>query len=81
MDSAEGAHAVIGGWVAEEVKHEKLGEDGKEGPGRLHWGLIGWDSVEAHMKYRETDGFKKAIPPLRDGPVGIEMHHVKFTKF
>ncbi|PVH89440.1 hypothetical protein DL98DRAFT_508503 [Cadophora sp. DSE1049] len=41
--------------------------------------LIGWESKEAHMKFRETEVFEKNIGHLREGMGGVEMFHVPFT--
>jgi len=35
--------------------------------------LIGWESKEAHMRFRETDVFEKNIGLLREGMGGVEM--------
>jgi quinol monooxygenase YgiN len=41
--------------------------------------ILGWDSIEAHMAYRDTEGFAEAIPLLRGMPglKGIQMFHVR----
>ncbi|RYO82028.1 hypothetical protein DL762_006802 [Monosporascus cannonballus] len=59
------------GWVVEELEFK--GEKS-----RSFIFAIGWDSVEAHMKYRETEHFKKVVPLIRglEGLKGIEMVHV-----
>ncbi|KAK0104159.1 hypothetical protein ONS96_005253 [Cadophora gregata f. sp. sojae] len=41
--------------------------------------LIGWESKEAHMKFRETETFEKNIGLLREGMGGTELFHVPFT--
>ncbi|KAH7400081.1 hypothetical protein BKA64DRAFT_707761 [Cadophora sp. MPI-SDFR-AT-0126] len=41
--------------------------------------LVGWESKEAHMKFRETEVFEKNIGLLREGMGGVEMFHVAFT--
>ena len=66
-----------GGWVEEDVESEKLG-DGKKG--KAFVGLFGWESVEAHMKFRETQEFKDNIHLLRDGTAGMEVHHTSFIE-
>lgn len=43
-----------------------IGEDGKTGS--LLTAFLGWPSVEAHMKFRETTQFKDNIPLLRTMP-------------
>ena len=66
--------AYDGGWVLEEVEHKSLGEGKK---GRAFVGFLGWDSVQEHMDFRETETFKEHIPLIRTmGHVGIEMFHV-----
>ena len=76
-DKAEGCKATARGWVVEEVEDERVGKGKK---GRAFVGCIGWESVEAHMRFRETEGFKKIIPLLREGTLGLEVHHTKFQE-
>lgn len=40
--------------------------------------LIGWESVDKHMAFRESSTFKENIGLLRNGASKIEMHHVQF---
>ncbi|ORY03419.1 hypothetical protein BCR34DRAFT_492426 [Clohesyomyces aquaticus] len=79
--TAEEAQGLASGWVVEDVKHKGLGPEGAEGPGKMFWAVVGWPSVEAHMKYRGSEDFAKVIPYLREGPKGVEVHHVAFQKF
>ncbi|OCK79313.1 hypothetical protein K432DRAFT_355207 [Lepidopterella palustris CBS 459.81] len=81
QNSAEGYHGSTGAWSVEEATYKGMGKDGAEGPAKLFFASIGWDSVDAHMKYRETDAFKDAIPLLRQGCSAIEMYHVKFATY
>ena len=76
-EKAEGFRAASGGWIVEDVEHESLGEGKK---GKAYAAVIGWESVEAHMKFRETEDFKQGIHLLRDGPVKLEVHHTKFVE-
>ena len=46
---------VASGWAVEEV-------DYKGEKSRVFVFCVGWDSVEAHRRYSQTDHFKKAIP-------------------
>ncbi|KAF2011751.1 hypothetical protein BU24DRAFT_426850 [Aaosphaeria arxii CBS 175.79] len=73
--TADEAQGVVGGWSIEDHEHEKV-----EGAAKLFAVFIGWPSVEAHMKYRQTEGFKECIPHLREGPKALQMHHVAFKK-
>ena len=72
---AEGFRSASGGWVVEEVEHESV-----EGKGKAFFAALGWESVEKHVAFRDTQEFKDNIGLLRDGPKGIEVHHVKFQE-
>lgn len=67
----------MGGWAIERLPHESLGE-GIEG--KVFVSFIGWDSVQSHMKFRETEEFAKLRPVMRGDMKGASMHHVVFTK-
>ncbi|OAL33337.1 hypothetical protein AYO20_07348 [Fonsecaea nubica] len=56
----EGCRGAVGGWVAEELEDPKTSEKA-----RAYVELIGWESVDSHMKYRETPSFKDNVPLLR----------------
>jgi len=77
LKGLEGFKAASGGWVIEDVEHERIGPGKK---GKAFVGVLGWESVEAHMKARETDAFKENIHLLREGPVAMEVHHTKFNE-
>ena len=74
------AVAYSTGWVLEEIAHPKA----TGGKGLGYACLIGWESVEAHMKARETEEFAKAIAPIRKSALapleGKSMMHVHFRK-
>ncbi len=59
--------------------HEEIEKDGVKGKGAVL--LIGWDSKEDHMAFRETDVFKENIQLLRQTAKGIEAHHTQFMNF
>lgn len=67
---------AAGGWVVEEEGVEFKGEKGK----RAYVGLLGWESKEAHMAFRETEAFRDNIHLLREDPVGMEVHHTRFVQ-
>lgn len=48
--------ASAGGWVDEEIDISGTNEKGK-----AYVLLVGWDSVEAHMEFRQTQAFKDSI--------------------
>lgn len=73
-DNAEGFKGASGGWVIEEVDYK--GDKGK----KAYVGLLGWESVEAHMSFRETQTFKDNAHLLREDPLGSELHHTKFVE-
>ncbi|KAJ5093842.1 hypothetical protein N7456_009703 [Penicillium angulare] len=62
------------------VKHAKS----PSGKAVLHLLTVGWGSVEAHKKSRETDAFVSAIAPIREKSLGalpgLDMKHVSFRK-
>jgi len=63
-----------GGWVVEDLAY-----DGQ--PGKAYVAVIGWESIQAHMAYRETQAFKDIISEVRGVTTGRVVHHTKFTKF
>ncbi|KAF2685524.1 hypothetical protein K458DRAFT_416757 [Lentithecium fluviatile CBS 122367] len=73
------AQGLAGGWGVEEHEYAKEGEQG--GKKKFFGGFIGWPSVEAHMQFRKEEAFRGVVGHLRDGPVGIKVHHVHFRKF
>ncbi|KAK0642426.1 hypothetical protein DIS24_g9038 [Lasiodiplodia hormozganensis] len=76
-ENAQGIVGSAGAWAEEDdVEHASLKDVG--GKGRVFLALIGWESVDAHMAYRETQAFKDSIVKLRALVSGIEMHHVEF---
>lgn len=77
--TADEAKGIIGGWAIEEQKHKLGGSE--EVPAKLFGAFIGWPSVDAHMKYRESKAFPDVIQHLRDGPKALAVHHVEFQKF
>jgi hypothetical protein len=79
--TAEGVQGFAGGWAIEEQQHEKLGKDGEAGAAKLFALCIGWPTVEAHMKFRESEHFTEVVKYLRDGPKALELHHVEFQRF
>lgn len=76
-ENAKGIVGSAGAWAEEDdVEHASLKDVG--GKGRVFLALIGWENVDAHMAYRETQSFKDSIVKLRALVSGIEMHHVEF---
>lgn len=71
---ADGFRGASTGWIVEEVEHASVGK------GRGYVAALGWNSVEAHMAFRETDEFKKAIAPIREKAKGSVMYHIKFQE-
>ena len=72
-DNAEGFKAASGGWVIEDVEYK-----GKKG--KAYVAILGWESVEAHMNFRETQTFKDNINIVRADPLGMEVHHTEFLE-
>ncbi|MCJ1266080.1 hypothetical protein MMC22_005962 [Lobaria immixta] len=73
---AEGFKAGSGGWIIEELQHEKV-----EGNAKAYAAVFQWESVEKHKMFRDTEDFKKAIGPVREASRAIEMHHVILREF
>ena len=71
---AKGFRGVSGGWIVEEVEHPTVGT------GCGYAVAVGWDSVEAHLAFRETQEFKDAIGQVVDQTKGAEVYHVKFQE-
>ncbi|KAH8727141.1 hypothetical protein GQ44DRAFT_128633 [Phaeosphaeriaceae sp. PMI808] len=72
-----GAKGIIGGWAIERLPHEALGE-GVEG--QVFKAYVGWDSMESHMEFRETEAFAGLRPVMRGEMKGAQMYHVKLNK-
>ena len=66
--TAQGATGYAHGWVVEQLEKE-----GHEGKLKGYYVFIGWDSVEAHMAYRETEAFKENIPMIRSLAKGLSV--------
>jgi len=64
--------------VEEVTKHADIvaGKEDSKGKGFVF--LIGWESVQAHMNFRETETFKSNIGLIRGNHGGPEMFHVAF---
>ncbi|KAI9694291.1 MAG: hypothetical protein M1820_009050 [Bogoriella megaspora] len=71
-EHAKGFHGAT--WGHSHEKREYQG--GKVKVGLL---LLGWDSVDAHLNFREHEEFKKALGPLRDFVKGLEAYHVSMN--
>lgn len=65
----EDVEGYLGGAVG--ITHEEVEREGVKGKGAVL--LIGWSSVETHMKFRESETFKNNIGLLREGVQKIEM--------
>lgn len=60
VDNAKGFVDYTTGWIYEEADHEKV-----EGKAKSYAVAIGWESLEAHMAYKDTQTFKDNIGKLR----------------
>ncbi|KAJ5928841.1 hypothetical protein N7466_007797 [Penicillium verhagenii] len=60
------------------VQHAKS----PNGQAVLHLLVVGWDSVDAHKKARETEQFVSSVSPIREKTLGaipgLEVKHVSF---
>lgn len=73
-EKAEGFLSAAAGTTVEVLERE-----GVKGQGAVV--VIGWSSVDVHMKFRESTLFKENIGMLRQGAGKIEMHHTQFMKY
>lgn len=80
--SADGYKGYAGGWVIEEVPNPKSDGGKNKDKVKAFAGAIGWQSVEAHLKFREHQAFKDNIHLLRGAKdlVGMDVFHVKFLE-
>ncbi|KAK4693665.1 hypothetical protein P7C71_g3776, partial [Lecanoromycetidae sp. Uapishka_2] len=76
-DNTDDFKAGSAGWVLEDVEHESIGSGKK---GKAFVAVFGWESVDAHQKFRETQCCKDNIHLVRDGRCGVEVHHTVFTE-
>ena len=68
-----GMVATTGGFVHEEVEHASFG--GRKG--RAYVTLIGWEGLDAHARFRDTEGFKANVGVIRgQGQSAVEMVHM-----
>lgn len=70
---AEGFKGVAAGWIEEELQYE-----GNAATAFL--AMLGWQSVEAHLAYRETKEFEESIGAIVEGCKERVVHHVKFQE-
>jgi len=70
-----GRGGIASGWVVEKIDNPTTGAKST-----AFTAAIGWESVEAHTKFRETEAFKEVIGPVRAKVTGAQMRHVKFNE-
>lgn len=75
-------HGVAYGPTVEEiVKHTEQSASPAVAPAKAGVLFVGWESKEAHMRFRETEDFKNSIPLVRGNNRDREVWHVKLNKF
>lgn len=73
---ADGFTAFAGGWVIEEQEHEEV-----KGKAKSWHSCIGWQSVDAHMAFRQTQDFKDNVHLMTpETKKASTMHHVAFRE-
>jgi hypothetical protein len=77
-DNWKECRGTAGGWVVEELEDPKSGSKAK-----VYVELIGWVSVDSHMRYRETQAFKDSIHLLRGAKdlKNLAVVHVEAKEF
>jgi hypothetical protein len=63
--------------VEEVVKHAE--QNTAETKAKAITALLGWESREKHLAFRETEVFRENIGLLRENNRGAEMFHIPFT--
>jgi len=77
----DGFIGVAYGKVVEKaVKHKDIGQEGVEASDAVVL-LIGWESKEKHLAFRDTDLFKESVYLLREKNGGAEVFHVPFKAY
>ena len=74
-ERAKGFKGCTMGWVVEELEHENV-----EGKCKAYAGAIGWDSVQAHMAFKETQAYKDNVHLFDTGLKASEVYHVRFRE-
>lgn len=73
--AAVGLRDVHGGWVVEDMEVA-----GKEGMWRAWMGAMGWEGLEAHRAFGESEANGRVGPLLGKGPVHeTEVYHVELS--
>ncbi|KAL9610992.1 MAG: hypothetical protein Q9167_004337 [Letrouitia subvulpina] len=73
-DHANGYKGFASGWVVEELEHEEM-----EGKAKVYQCLLGWESVEAHLAFRETQEFQDNIYLMRpSNRKAAKTHHKEY---
>ncbi|KAI9673972.1 MAG: hypothetical protein M1817_002178 [Caeruleum heppii] len=75
-ENVPGSHGEVSGWVEDGIHYEGQEEE-KE---RAFVAVLGWDSIEAHMRFRDTEAFKRGIKGLREASERVTMVHVEFEE-
>jgi len=68
---------MTGGFSIEPQEHASLGEGVK---GKMVAAFFGWPNLEAHVAWRQSEEFGKAVAPVVDGSTGMDVAHVEFVK-
>ncbi|KAI9781172.1 MAG: hypothetical protein M1839_006280 [Geoglossum umbratile] len=71
---AEGHTAAASGWIVEELDNPAIGK------AKAFFLAYGWKSIDAHMKYRDTQDFKETIGGIREKIGAVTMYHVAFKE-
>jgi len=61
------------------ITYEELEKDGVKGKAAVV--MIGWQSVDVHMAFRNTQSFKDNIHLLRASAKKIEMNHIAYMQY
>lgn len=77
LNNCPDVKAVSCGWGVENDFPVRGGEEGQKGS--ILTAFIGWPNIDAHVKFRDTDTFKKHVDLIRHmkGVVKLVMFHIR----
>ncbi len=76
LNKCSDVKAVSWGWGVENDFPVRGGEEGQKGS--ILTAFIGWPSIDAHMKFRETSAFKENVDLIRsmEGIIKLATFHI-----
>ena len=69
--SADGCKGVATGWIIEQGEGDRK---------NAFVSVIGWESKEHHLLFRDSKTFQDSVHLVREGATGLAAHHVSFVE-